>query len=322
MVSKILFCHTASDLSAGTGGMPIVLLILGVVTTAAGLVLVGTGLIPRDGTFQTEVLTPGTIAAVGGLLLIAFGIAVREMRRIERSFAVRSPSRIAHIEDAAVSGFGAAVPTVSLPELNQGPPPLPVVPAAAAEPQAEQAIIERLRAKIPTIPRVENGRLAETPDLSQALRETAGLEEGVTEVKGVAAVARAANGAAAPVRSVPRMELKPRLAAAPDKGKASVFNAFWPATPGGRDKQAPPSPPTAPAASPPQETRPGGAESFQTVVAPAATHGEPVSVLKSGVVEGMAYTLYSDGSIEAQLPQGTLRFGSISALRNHIENTP
>jgi hypothetical protein len=47
-----------------------------------------------------------------------------------------------------------------------------------------------------------------------------------------------------------------------------------------------------------------------------------VSVLKSGVVEGMAYTLYSDGSIEAQLPQGTLRFGSMSALRNHIENTP
>jgi hypothetical protein len=301
--------------------MPIVLLILGVVTTAAGLVLVGTGLIPRDGTFQTEILTPGTIAAVGGLLLIAFGIAVREMRRIERSFAVRSPSRLAHTEDAAVSGFGAPAPTVSLLELNQGPPPLPVAPApAAAEPQAEQAIIERLRAKIPTIPRVENGRLAETPDLSQALRETAGLEASVTEVKGVAAVARAANGAAAPVRSVPRMELKPRLAAAPDKAKVSVFNAFWPTAPGGRDAQASSLPPTAPAAS--QETRPGGAESVQTVVAPAATRGEPVSVLKSGVVEGMAYTLYSDGSIEAQLPQGTLRFGSISALRNHIENTP
>jgi hypothetical protein len=34
----------------------------------------------------------------------------------------------------------------------------------------------------------------------------------------------------------------------------------------------------------------------------------------------MAYTLYSDGSIEAQLPQGTLRFGSITALRDHIES--
>jgi hypothetical protein len=47
---------------------------------------------------------------------------------------------------------------------------------------------------------------------------------------------------------------------------------------------------------------------------------EAASILKSGVIEGMAYTLYSDGSIEAQLPQGTLRFGSIAALRDHIES--
>jgi hypothetical protein len=45
-----------------------------------------------------------------------------------------------------------------------------------------------------------------------------------------------------------------------------------------------------------------------------------VAVLKSGVVDGMAYTLYADGSIEAQLPQGTMRFGSIAELRAHIEN--
>jgi hypothetical protein len=48
---------------------------------------------------------------------------------------------------------------------------------------------------------------------------------------------------------------------------------------------------------------------------------QPISILKSGVVEGMAYSLYSDGSIEAELPQGTLRFGSIEALRNHIESS-
>jgi hypothetical protein len=46
-----------------------------------------------------------------------------------------------------------------------------------------------------------------------------------------------------------------------------------------------------------------------------------VSVLKSGIVNGMPYTLYSDGSIEAQLPEGALRFGSIAELRNHIEQS-
>jgi hypothetical protein len=33
----------------------------------------------------------------------------------------------------------------------------------------------------------------------------------------------------------------------------------------------------------------------------------------------MAYTLYTDGSIEAKLPDGTVRFGSIAELRAHIE---
>jgi len=46
------------------------------------------------------------------------------------------------------------------------------------------------------------------------------------------------------------------------------------------------------------------------------------SVLKSGVVDGLAYTLYSDGSIEANLPDGTVRFGSIAELRAHIEKHP
>ena len=44
------------------------------------------------------------------------------------------------------------------------------------------------------------------------------------------------------------------------------------------------------------------------------------TILKSGVVDGMAYTLYADGSIEAELPHGTVRFGSIAELRAHIES--
>jgi hypothetical protein len=44
------------------------------------------------------------------------------------------------------------------------------------------------------------------------------------------------------------------------------------------------------------------------------------TILKSGVVDGMAYTLYADGSIEAKLPHGTVRFDSIADLRAHIEN--
>ena len=55
--------------------------------------------------------------------------------------------------------------------------------------------------------------------------------------------------------------------------------------------------------------------------APPITEETPSApILKSGVVDGMAYTLYADGSIEAQLPQGTVRFSSITELRAHIES--
>ena len=47
----------------------------------------------------------------------------------------------------------------------------------------------------------------------------------------------------------------------------------------------------------------------------------PVSVLRSGVLDDMSYTLYSDGSIEAQLPEGILRFGSLAELRNYLEQS-
>jgi hypothetical protein len=43
------------------------------------------------------------------------------------------------------------------------------------------------------------------------------------------------------------------------------------------------------------------------------------AILKSGVIDGMPYTLYADGSIEAQLPQGTVKFASVDALRAHLE---
>jgi hypothetical protein len=54
---------------------------------------------------------------------------------------------------------------------------------------------------------------------------------------------------------------------------------------------------------------------------PEPIHPEPrpLSVLKSGVIDEMAYTLFTDGSIEAQMPDGTMRFASIEELRHHLD---
>ena len=96
-------------------------------------------------------------------------------------------------------------------------------------------------------------------------------------------------------------KLEPRRPAA--AGTENPFEATWPS---GRK-------PAAPRREPVVEPAPE---------APAeAQRPEPVSVLKSGVVDGMAYTLYTDGSIEAELAQGVVRFGSIEELRNHLEKS-
>ena len=43
-------------------------------------------------------------------------------------------------------------------------------------------------------------------------------------------------------------------------------------------------------------------------------------ILKSGVINEVTYTLFSDGTIETQTPKGTQRFGSIDEFRRHLEN--
>jgi hypothetical protein len=88
-------------------------------------------------------------------------------------------------------------------------------------------------------------------------------------------------------RAEPRPEPRPELRFEPPRGRMDT---------------PPPVAPREPMMPPPAEQR-------------------PIAILKSGVIDGMAYTLYTDGSIEAELPQGTMRFGSIEELRAHLENT-
>ena len=71
-------------------------------------------------------------------------------------------------------------------------------------------------------------------------------------------------------------------------------------------------------------TEPGPGATGADRYSPVARNEEhpPVTVLKSGVVDGMAYSLYSDGSIEAQMPEGMMRFASIDELRAHLDQRP
>ena len=65
-----------------------------------------------------------------------------------------------------------------------------------------------------------------------------------------------------------------------------------------------------------RDTSVAGLERYRT---PRRAEAEPVTIVKSGVVDSMAYSLYSDGSIEAQMPEGVVRFASVDELRAHLD---
>jgi hypothetical protein len=163
---------------------------------------------------------------------------------------------------------------------------------------------------------------------------------------------RPAAASAAPVRDKPAEKASPAPAGNADLSQVLAEPAPEPAS--AEPRVEPPAPaaspvpsvgdPFAPTRADPQRRAAGRERNFDAVWAPepakpppAATRSAPeapresegvairpprepqaVSVLKSGVIEGMAYTLYSDGSIEADLPQGMMRFPSIDALRRHL----
>jgi hypothetical protein len=69
----------------------------------------------------------------------------------------------------------------------------------------------------------------------------------------------------------------------------------------------------------PRDNRPATEKRMPEILRKAAAEQRGPAILKSGVIDGMPYTLYADGSIEAQLPQGMVKFASVDALRAHLE---
>ena len=67
----------------------------------------------------------------------------------------------------------------------------------------------------------------------------------------------------------------------------------------------PPAPVPPPPIRPPLPPKPG-------------PNGAATTVYRSGVIDGMAYSLFMDGSIEAELPTGRVRFATIDELQQYL----
>jgi len=332
--------------------MYLFLLTFGAVLSVAGVVLAASGLSVHDHTFDGGLVTPGIVAVVGGLLLIGLGFGLRVLQRIELALAARpAAARTAHagetpepVKTSASMAEPPSEPSRSpLPvKITRLPATAPLGAPAPLAPAAEKRVDDLPQKfpsqkfpsqKFPSIVRAGPAPVSEQID--PAPRPFAPAAVGDDEARDVESVGpfapravKARIGAApmsasmsATARISTRLDATARAPLTTERPKSPAFDALWPKGPRPRralaQAAAPVEVPEIPAVAPAPVIEEHGVEP-PSAVTPEET-AEPLTVLKSGVVDGMAYTLYSDGSIEAQLPQGMLRFGSIAELRAHIE---
>jgi hypothetical protein len=296
------------------------LLVLGAVIAAAGLALVASGISIQEHTFDLSNVTPGTVAIIGGLILIGLAMVVRALLRVEQALIAR-PSAMPR---PARAGEAVSVVVTPAQAVEAGQVPLPPKPKAVPRPQPAPSA-PALSATAEDV-RIEAASVVEEAEVSLLPKAPVRSDEENNDVDPAVAVRAngAAHGKGAPAIAVSgRPVRKPQPPQQPQQAKGSLFDSLWPKAqrPAPEVQTMPPvvaavAPAPAPVLQRAETAEPPAAAQPAALPQVAAA---PVSVLKSGVVEGMAYTLYSDGSIEAQLPGGTLRFGSINELRNHIE---
>jgi hypothetical protein len=269
---------------------------IGVFALVAGLVMVGFGIPINEFSFGNTLIMAGTTAAVGGLIIIGLGMTVGQLRRIAEALAFQSHAR--SIQPAeSLESTGRAAPAQGRaafpPRPKAEPHPFDMVASASADERALPFAAPKLR-------NPDEPAVAVEDHISLSPQQPTGAPSGAIESS---SAAKAPEPAPPWRASPPPMQVRPT--------PAPNFDAMWPAEP---------KPPATPPAGEPRP-EPTEAIPFRAVkrIEPEPPKPRAVAILKSGVVDGMGYTLYVDGSIEAELPQGTLRFASINELRSHLE---
>jgi hypothetical protein len=327
--------------------MSVILSLLGIVIAAAGVGAIGFGIPINEFTLGTTLMIVGTTALTGGLILIGLGAVVAELGRLAEACKARpvvrptarpaeaaEPAGLAATAGAAAvtaSGLAARSPQAPVPaaartrvETPMARAPEPHAGTAPSTADASASAIERLRSAVTRSERAkaepaivaDAGEVPLSPNGGAHHRppQRAALETGAPEPK-VTAEDRAGSAA---VETLKASRLDFLFRSKPERAAPQGEGAFRPtdARPG-RSVDLEPQPRLEEAPSQTEHAPPVEAHQSESA---AAEPAPATAILKSGVVDGMAYTLYADGSIEAKLPDGTVRFGSIAELRAHIES--
>ena len=301
---------------------------------ATGLLALGFGIPIKETTFGNAMLLSGMVLMCTSLILVGLGLVVRELKAVARALA-QGGVRVARGQPARPVAPRPALPGLA-PPLEPGAPPLaaessalepqPAAPAVPPPWAAEAAARDRARSGPAVSPQAATPPAVESPPPAAAPERPARRNLLFATRKRDRADAA---GAAPPDQpaspELPKMAppVLPPMPALEAEPKAS-FESAWPASSRGADpfaRRSRPAETTAAPAAAPEAPAPEASEPTPPPLPPAAA-AAGVTVIKSGVVDGMAYSLYSDGSIEAQMPEGMLRFASLDELRKHLEQRP
>jgi hypothetical protein len=286
--------------------------------------MIGFGIPVNEFSFGNTLIVSGVTAVAGGLIVIALGVVVSQLQRIAEALTARTPIKSGRPldmfdNDGSRAPAPGRVPFPSRPKADAVPrepfaPEPRLGPMSAMNPMspAEQPMAEdSAHSFVPSLRNPEGSALTVEDDVSLSPRHPMSAPAPEPDVEPAQPEQRTKSlfdtSEMADNRHEPTLDAGWRpTPPAPARKHTAYFDAMWPAEPKEAAKadietmtyvEPEPEPPQSVAEEPPQT----------------------VAILKSGVVDGMGYTLYVDGSIEAELPHGTLRFASINELRSHLE---
>jgi hypothetical protein len=287
-------------------------MMIALVAAGSGAILAGLAAILYgfllDLSFGNTLILAGAFGVCSGMIVLAQAVVVRELKSIAAKLgphlAAESRARRALAAAAAVEDSLSAAPESAPP----GPPPW----------REEVISRDRAREAPPVAPGIAPPPEVVEPTPASPKRRNLLFSSNVRKDREHPAErpfeARSSDAAPPPV---------PAVESAP-----AGFDDAWPRAERTRLSEASVLRRVLRAPSSPAEK--GAAANATERAAPAARSEDPspaaspagaaaVTVVKSGVVDGMAYSLYSDGSIEAQMPEGMMHFTSIDELRAHLD---
>ena len=288
----------------------VALLLAGTVVFCAGLLTVVFGIPIKEFSFGNTMILAGAVIACTGLLLMGLALVVREVKNLVRHLGDGAALRgIPAIASDARSRVPDQPKAIRGPARNSGKNDL-----LFSRDEHDPDFTEELDRAYPSanhhVPSLSPSddievRARSVPPPRQPERETA--ERPRRDILFSSSRRDQQNGAGSDfISSADEFSGRDPSAGMPDP-----FDASWPPADRARSDSD--------FAADPQRNGRAPRNGTSRHQPPRRNEATSVSVVKSGVVDAMAYSLYSDGSIEAQMPEGMVRFESIDELRAHLD---